>query len=895
MDPHRHWRLVPLLLTVVIACGGSAAVLAEAAHSPRHGRVAHRRGIDRARGRERVRRACKGSPGLAAHRLRSTHGKRSSARASHRTERSRRRRARPACTNGPRTRQHRHPRATAATSLSGVTKTTEATQPSGPAGTPAPLSAEGEAFAEAPSDVLLTYPENVVPADATQCVGVKPTGESEAFGNVAQGPTENTLRLYLVPGGAMPAKVQCSVSGGGSVELSVAAAAPAPGGVVSDPIDERYLTEVPFGLRSYWIQPWRAYMDTWPASRLTGALGINFNVSPTQAEDVAQLVQESGFKLARVEIGWNSLSYSDPTQFANEADIDTLLEALKRHGLRPLILLNANSGQPAPAQAVTLETTAEAAAGATTVDLTAASAAQVVPGKTGFNDLSFGGGPDILITSLNAGNEATLSRPLLNALPVGAHAGTTLLYAPFGPPELVGGAPNPAFDATLTGWLSYVATICKKAAAIFGPEGYDLEIWNELTFGSQFLDEENYYSPPRETGEGSVEETIRNQTVAYVRNPANGISPQVGITNGFASETPFAAGSIQPVGMTAISKHPYASFKYFPADEEDNGNRPINALGEQDYVETESGSYMYPFNPSFMQELPEYYLTATQTETLIRDVAPFTTSIYGVPHGRVTAPEGGIPPQVWVTEYNLNDSYLPAVNPEDPERWEGEADPEQAAHIQAEIELRSLVSDVAKGIAREYFYAATGSGWGLISEGFLNAVSSDPSVYPGSALGGETMASLGRLIAYFQGPGPGESARQLSLLSIAQEGNHYQFAGNGTEAFPDLYDRDVLAVFPFQSSPTRFVIPVYVMTENLTAVYNASEPEGSPTRFDMPSENFRITLGNLPETPNPPAVGAYDPLTNESTPARFISRKGSTAVFEIAATNYPRLLTLEYE
>jgi hypothetical protein len=41
-------------------------------------------------------------------------------------------------------------------------------------------------------------------------------------------------------------------------------------------------------------------------------------------------------------------------------------------------------------------------------------------------------------------------------------------------------------------------------------------------------------------------------------------------------------------------------------------------------------------------------------------------------------------------------------------------------------------------------------------------------------------------------------------------------------------------------------------------------------------------------------VSAYDPIANESTLARFVSRKGDQAVFEVAATNYPRLLTIDY-
>ena len=78
-------------------------------------------------------------------------------------------------------------------------------------------------------------------------------------------------------------------------------------GVLKDPIDAHFLTDVPFGTTSFWLQPWRAYLDTWPASRLTNALGINFNVKPAQAQAVARLLHESGFTLARIEIPWGSL------------------------------------------------------------------------------------------------------------------------------------------------------------------------------------------------------------------------------------------------------------------------------------------------------------------------------------------------------------------------------------------------------------------------------------------------------------------------------------------------------------------------------------------------------------------------------------------------------------
>ena len=691
-------------------------------------------------------------------------------------------------------------------------------------------------------------------------------------------------------------------------------------------------------------------MDTWPASQLLDSLGINFNVGSTNAEATAQLLRDSGFTLARREIGWGSLSYSEPTKFLDESRIRAVLSALHNHGLRPLIMLNANSGNPGPAKHLKLETTSAAPAGAQTVTLTAASATAVVPGKTGFDGLSFGGSPDILITSVGAGDVATLSEPLPGALAAGAHPGTTLLYAPFEAPTLPDGAPNPVFGATLAGWLSYVASVCKLAASVVGPEGYDLEIWNELGFGSQFLNFEHYYSPgseppgseppgseragafagsgnglqsevsesggsepeygsqatgseaeegPEEMTKGQITraviKTVFHETVAYVRNPASGISSGVGITDGFASQSPFPSAAGAPVGLTALSKHPYAGRQSYPSAYVFKNIAPLNALGKRDMA---AGSQTPLFIPTYESLFPEMTLTATHTETLIRDIAPITTNIYGFPHGRNVAPPGGSPAQEWVTEYNLGIGKAPVMGPDGTTPQTGASATltlADRAHFHAKALLRHLVSMVSKGVSRDYFFAAGHVGeLSLIGEGFYAALEANPNTYPGDALGGETMTGFRNTLAQFQGPGPSGPARQLTLQSIAQDGNHAQFTGDGTTVHPNLYDRDVLAVFPFQSSPTRFVIPIYVTTRNLLTLYEPNAPNTDIHRFDLPDETFKITLGNLPETITPPTITAYDPLRNETTPAHLISQTGNTATIEIATTDYPRILTINY-
>jgi hypothetical protein len=801
--------------------------------------------------------------------------------------------------------------------------------------------------APAKKSVPVTSPPAMAPPVATPPVTTAP---------ITTAPVSPTPPVSAPKGSPAPAEPE---GGESPLEPSASLLPSDTGNVVGDPIDPHFLTDVPFGKRSFWIQPWRAYLDTLPASRLQEALGANFPTNPAQAKATARLLHDSGFTLARIGINWDAISYSEPSTFrsANLAGITTRLTAMRENGLRPLIVLDANSGAPAPLVHVKLETLTAAPAGAQTVTLSPASAALVVPGKTGFNALAFGGSPDILITSVGAHGVATLSRPLLHPLPSGTHGGTTLRYAPFQAPTLADGAPSPEFKATLAGWLSYVRAVSLLAASIVGPGGYDLEVWNELTFGSQFLNSEHYYSstPAKaaeetspeaeaeaeaeaeseaeteagaevegegEAGEGEAEESsevqssttsptattatkrqvnklirkaLLNETVAYIRDPANGISLSVGITNGFASQTPFPSGADAPPGLTALSKHPYTGPKSFPAAYRWPRELPVNAQGARD---TSSKKTLTPlFVPTYQSLFPEYWLTATSTETLVRDLAPFTTEVYGFPHGREVAPAGQTAVQKWVTEFNLATWHGTVVGPDETTPQTGPSAQVTAAdraHFQAKVALRSLVSNVNKGITREYFFTAGPGNKSLLNPSFFSEVAAHPGSYPGDGAGGETTSALHTMLGLFQGPGPGAGARQLSLTSISQEGNHAQFTGDGTSAHPSLYDRDVLAVLPFQSSPTRFVIPVYVMTRDMLTLYEPGAPASDIHRFDLPSENFKITLSDLPETATAPSVSAYDPLRGEATPARLLSREGSSAVFEFAATDYPRILAIEY-
>src|SRR5205085_1208828 len=58
-------------------------------------------------------------------------------------------------------------------------------------------------------------------------------------------------------------------STGASGQASITAA---PWYTLQNPIDSRQQTLLPWGTRSHWLQPWRGYLDTPPASMLRDAV-----------------------------------------------------------------------------------------------------------------------------------------------------------------------------------------------------------------------------------------------------------------------------------------------------------------------------------------------------------------------------------------------------------------------------------------------------------------------------------------------------------------------------------------------------------------------------------------------------------------------------------------------
>jgi hypothetical protein len=659
---------------------------------------------------------------------------------------------------------------------------------------------------------------------------------------------------------------------------------PARAGTLTNPIDPWQQTALSnFPDRSHWLQPWRGYLDTFPAARLRNAIGINFDVPASEAQAAARLLAESGFRRARIEEPWGAVNYDDRSRLNNLADFRARLIALRDNGIRPLVLLNAHHGAPTPAKRFSARITATAPQGAREVRLDAATASSVVPGRTGLDALHAYKAADILFTQVKKNRTASLSKPLPEQLAAGSYPATTLAYRPFQQP-LLRGRPNPAFEETMAGWLSYVDVVTREARNTLGSTAFDVEIWNELSFGSDFLFANEYYDPDIDIGTGDTTDEILKRTVAWIRNPARGLGG-VGIGNGFANQTPFVAGSTSPVGLTAIDKHPYRSLSLFPGTQLNPSMRPLDALGQPDGNLIAPNTWVDRFTPSYEAYFPEYFLSAIQAETLVRDISPISTAVYSAIHGRNTHPPGGPPPEVWITEtgmdvFNANPPGTP------PSAYLGAADIE---HLRAKATLRAAVAFVNKGVSAINFYAAKDPNWDLIPGSFFDQVDASGGAYPGVDAGGATMTAMRRMMARFSGPDQ-ISARQLSLQSISDDHDQFQFAGDGSSAHPPLYNRDVLAFLPFQVSDNRFVIPVYIMTRNIAKLYQPGAPASDPSRFDLPPASYRLTIGGVDGSRA--SVSAYDPLSDTSVPVTATGAPDRLVV-EMPLTDSPRLLELD--
>ena len=683
------------------------------------------------------------------------------------------------------------------------------------------------------------------------------------------------------------------------------------------PYEDPKQAAVPFGRKSYYLVPWLAWMDTWPARRFLRMPGVNFNVrEPRAYEPVAEVLADAGITSARVEIGWGSFDYEDPARLNGADRVRDKLLALKRHGIRPLLLLNANSGWPCPIRSWRVRLLEDAAKSARSIRLEKTDG--IKPNVTGLHGQAYQTAYPLIVAVDEATGRCDLSAPLEKPLKAGPVQLNRLRYQPLSFERFADGRPNPAAAETLDGWMTYVRALTAFAKKVLDTEGaddagFDLEVWNELTFGSHFLESWHYYDPPRAQAKPRFRyqdkdfgyEVLLAMTVDFACDPANGL-PGVRVINGFSNQRPWESGSTMWPGQAGISRHyytgidPYSPFDgnkgcVSPETDRSKAHPVLDALGrpdgKTDVDKAVPGTY---FVPTFRASLPETTFYGYKTEMMSRELVPWPDVMKG--HGRYTHPGTGRCAEIWQTEFNMDRS--PWARHLREATGCAKDDPRLATlmhAVAAKALLRSYFFYSHKGLETIEIYAAQepDTFLGMIPTAFFDALKAADYALTDEvrARRGLQLEAVGRAVRLMREGEEMAEARPLTVDRLVEEKPRLVFRGDGTPAHPDRYHRHDFACLPWQLAPGKFVVAWYVATRNVVHAWNPSREPLDPWRYAMPDQTFRLTLGNV--RGQGAKVTAYDPIADRTVRVRVTSATPTTVTVVLPTVDYPRLLLIE--
>lgn len=656
-----------------------------------------------------------------------------------------------------------------------------------------------------------------------------------------------------------------------------------------------------FGQYSYYRAPWRSYMDTWDASQYLNVQGINFNVNEREAAATAKVLASAGIRSARIEVPWHHMSYENPTILTvqNKEKLTTLLTALKNNGIRPLILLNSNSGAPTPLINIEAKLVTPAKKGDKSIQV--GNTSLILPGYTGLRDDGKYQTAFPIITECNSETGiCQLSAPLNSNHHAGKIQLTNLKYQPIGSPNT---------EETVEGWIHYIKAVSQTAKEVLGGNHFDLEVWNELSFGSHFLNSDNYYNPTIK------QESIVYEGIDYGMNSYQAFLPitvdvigndpdynGVRIINGFSNQRPWDNGKDLLNGQAGFSRHYYTSYETLseisPSNLRYPDIGPLNALGLMEGIPDNSGwAKVVPgsfYVPTFVADSPEVWFSGVRIENVIRDLQPAPSQWDS--HFRYSNNGNGKHAEVWMTETNwYRQNYLTKLAKElnvsitDPSLNELE----QSLATKALLRIYSFYSN--KGIETVNIYAAKSSDhqFSVIPEEFFKALNNNngkltPEI---EKLAGPQVEAMKNVTNIMQQGEPIESPRKLRVIDIQVPNPILQFKGDGTEAHPDVLNVHDLAVLPTQLSNNKFAIGYYVATQHFTKAYLEEYSATDPRRYEMPDQYFEVTLKNIKG--KGANISAYDPITNLNIPITVTKRTSNTISIKMAAVDYPRYLMIE--
>lgn len=591
---------------------------------------------------------------------------------------------------------------------------------------------------------------------------------------------------------------------------------------------------VPWPKHSHYKQPWRAWMETRSADDFLRGIGINYNYNNPKGQELSlRLLAETGFRTMRIEVPWASVGW-DESGLTDEPRLRQMLQFCRRNRIRPTFLLNAHHGVPGPVRFLTKELKLDAPKGSRSIVLT--DLAGVVRG-TGLSNLSGYWAAEALITNVVPfTGECTLSKPLPKDLKAGTKLSlATLKYLPIYPTG------TPEFEATAAGWVRY-AMLVTRLARDSGLSEFDVEIWNELTFGSRFLNIDNYYNPPiiKSTSSpyrpGGPCWELARRTIESIKRE----NPSVRCIWGFSNTTFFHTPAAElPPFTDGQSYHPYGTgTRRFPEQEYDRG-KPNRNLEE--------------FTPTTEMRSPEGWAHLfIQTESIMRLINPTT---------RQQRPSGTERFYHYMTEHGVGPPSADVKD--DAGSWD----------LKAKTALRSFALWLHKGIDAMHFYSAyqdKASGMGILPPN-LPQLPADAAF---ESVATPPMRAINRLTRAFAGSTPLATVQPLDVdvVALGEQGKNWE----GDGAHPPLWHRDCFAFLPFQVNDSKHVVALYVVT------WDATKP--------IAPQRYRLTIRGLATPPR--EIRLTDPLRDEEIPLQVVSRDAAGLVVETPVVDYPRLLTI---
>jgi hypothetical protein len=587
---------------------------------------------------------------------------------------------------------------------------------------------------------------------------------------------------------------------------------------------------MPFRPQSFYLQPWRGYLETVPAAQFLNGIGINYNL-PAGTDDNALLayLAGAGIRTIRVEVPWTIVPWTED-QLDNAERLGIIFSACFRLGIMPIILLNANDGAPCPHQDSQHVVTRGADTGERALQLNVVN--DLVEGRSGITGLFGGPMAGYLFTEINqATQDVTLSRPLPKPLPSGTPVTvSTLKYAPLYP---VG---TPQFADTSAGWLRYIELVCRLLNEC-SIKDCVFEVWNELSFGSAFTQINNYYSPPLINSSpdflnpGGCCWDLARQTQILVSQ----LMPQAQMIWGF-SNTTFYHTAIKnlPPGFAGQSYHPYGTGK---------------ETTPKDFPDKSRYSWFIEgYIPQGLTKcMPEGWAhLGIQTEQIIRLLYP--------PDRLTTFP----PQSAGFHHYMTEHGFVPAEA--------GITDPLAAQEYKAKCTLRALLFWLNKGINRLAIYCAYDSsdtGMGLLPAS-LSPLTDSPS-----------FAMLRRLTDQFQGAEPLAKTNALQIDVTAVGAQPVVFAGD--KQHPSLPYREMFTFLPFQVNKNKFVCGFYLMSYDIT-----HPPPAMAYRVMVTHPDTVITKASI-----------FEPLSGRSQEIKPLENHPGKFIIRLHADEIPRLLIFE--